>query len=125
VFPSLWEMLSATSFVQMSRFNFETIELVRSGFESWTAELRGSADRPNFHLVEVSFDALVDDEERAYMNALPTNLYLPDEDVDRLRSAGRRLLRESPRFQGALRAMGWPESASAPAPAPRTSADLR
>ena len=123
--PSLWQMLSVTSSVQMNRFNFETIELVRSGFEAWTAELRGSADHPHFHLVEVSFDALIDREERAYMNALPTSLKLPDEDVDRLRSAGRRLLRESSAFQGALRAMGWPESASAPEPAPRTSADPR
>ncbi len=47
-----------------------------------------------------------------YLNALPTSFSLPDEDVDRLRAAGRTLLRESSAFQGALRAMDWPETAS-------------
>lgn len=54
-------------------------------------------------LIEVAFDELGDENERAYFNALPTNFNLPPEAIDRLREAGARLLRESPGFQSLLR----------------------
>jgi NTE family protein len=114
--PSLAQLLTLSMGAQMNRYNYETIELVRSGFEAWAAELRGAGRTPRFHLVEVSFDAMADPEERAYLNALPTSLTLPDEDVDRLRRAGRRLLRESSAFQELLRVMGWPSTAEATSP---------
>lgn len=123
IIPSLWQMLDASSGAQINRYNFETIELVRRGFAEWATQMRGAHGPPGFHLVEVSFDAMVDRQERAYLNALPTSLALPREDVDRLRSAGRLLLRSSPSFRQALREMGWPEPATAPEPAPRTSGD--
>ena len=109
--PSLAQLLTLSMGAQMNRYNYETIELVRSGFETWAAELRENGRTPRFHLVEVSFDAMADPEERAYLNALPTSLALPDEDVDRLRQAGRRLLRASTAFQELLRVMGWPSTA--------------
>jgi len=125
IIPSLWQMLSASTGAQINRFNFETIELVRRGFNRWVGEMQGSNGPPGFHLVEVSFDAVVDPEERAYLNALPTSLHLPDEDIDRLRRAGRRLLRESPSLRGALRAMDWPMPALELETAPHTSGDPR
>ena len=54
-------------------------------------------------LIEIGFDELEDDEERAYFNALPTSFNLPPEAVDRLREVGARLLRNSPDFQRLLR----------------------
>lgn len=125
IIPSLWQMLNATSGAQIARYNFETIELVRHGFELWTREMKGPAGPPAFHLVEVSFDAMVDPQERRYLNDLPTSLTLPAEDVDRLRRAGRQLLRTSPSYQAVLRDMAWPATATPQETAPRQEADLR
>jgi NTE family protein len=49
------------------------------------------------------FDALKDETERDYLNGQPTSFVLPDEAVDRLRSAARRILGESEEFQRLLR----------------------
>jgi NTE family protein len=54
-------------------------------------------------MIDVSFDALEDPDERRYFKRLPTSFTLTDKQVDRLREAGRRLLRESPEFQRLLR----------------------
>jgi NTE family protein len=56
-------------------------------------------------MINVSFDALEDADERRYFKQLPTSFYLKDEDVDRLREVGRRLLRDSPEFQRLLKAL--------------------
>ena len=52
------------------------------------------------HFVEVSFDSILDPAERRYFKGLPTSFVLKDEEVDSLREVGRRLLRDSPAFQG-------------------------
>jgi len=103
LFQSIALMTGVSAGIQIRRFNFETIELVRRSFENWTRRL-GDAGRPaEFQLVELNFSNLRDDEERRYFNNLPTSLSLDDEAIDRLRETGRRLLRESPEFQKALR----------------------
>jgi NTE family protein len=45
------------------------------------------------------------DQQNFYLN-LPTSFFLPGTDVDKLRSAGRELLRSNPRFQELLRDLG-------------------
>ena len=53
----------------------------------------------------MSFEAIVDEEGRRFFNNLPTTLHLEADVVDRLRAAGRRLLRESPEFRAFLAAI--------------------
>ncbi len=99
--PSLRAIVSSVSGVQIHRYNFETLTLLRASMEQWAREFppdeRGEGVQ--FHLVELAFDFLEDPEERHYFNNLPTSFNLPDEAVDRLQEAGRRLLRESEDFQ--------------------------
>jgi hypothetical protein len=45
------------------------------------------------------------DQQNFYLN-LPTSFFLPGTDVDKLREAGRELLRSNPRFQELLRDLG-------------------
>ncbi len=54
------------------------------------------------YVVNVSFAGVPDAEERAYLNELPTSFVLPDEAVDRLRTAGGAALLNSPDFQQLL-----------------------
>ena len=92
--------------IQTRTSNFETIELLRSSFEGWARELSERRNEPvEFRLVDLYFDALTDPAERAYLRNLPTSLALDDEAVDRLRRAGRELLRSSPDLRDALAGM--------------------
>ena len=53
-------------------------------------------------MVEVSFDALVDEAEKEHLRDLPTSFSLEPEDVDRLRKAAGKILQESDEFQALL-----------------------
>ncbi len=50
-------------------------------------------------MVEVGFSHVRDRVRRHYLNNLPTSFVLDDEAVDRLREAGREVLRNSEEFQ--------------------------
>jgi NTE family protein len=102
--PSVRSIVSSISGVQIHRYNFETLALLRSSMEQWAKEfpLDERGQRVRFHLVELAFDFLEDPEERRFFNNLPTSFDLPDETVDRLRDAARRLLRESEDFRRLL-----------------------
>lgn len=93
------------------RFNVETLAHARSSLEEAAQELAAhqkkqgppGAEDVQALLIEISFDDLEDEKERAFFNALPTNFNLPPEAVDKLREIGARLLRNSPEFQRLLR----------------------
>jgi len=73
----------------------------------------------NIRVIEVSFDALPDPAERAYLITLPTSFVFDNEAVDRLRIAAKNAILASPEVKrlidnGALRMTG---------PGPRVGAD--
>jgi len=99
----LTRLIQTVTGIQTRSSNFETIELVRSSFEGWAREISERRGHPvEFRLVDLYFDALRDPAERAYLRNLPTSFVLDDEAVDRLRAAGRELLRSSPLMHEAL-----------------------
>jgi uncharacterized tellurite resistance protein B-like protein len=61
-----------------------------------------------FEFVEVGFSQVADSEEREALRRIETSFTLSDEKVDRLIAAARRVLRDSPEFQRALRVLGEP-----------------
>ena len=63
----------------------------------------GACGDIKFYLIEVKFDALPDEAERAYFIDLPTSFKLSDEEVDKLRDAAHRILTQSEDFQRLLR----------------------
>jgi NTE family protein len=75
------------------------------------------------YVVDVSFAALGNADERDYLNQLPTTFVLPDEAVARLRAAAGRIMYESPEVRRLLAdiaatAATAPTGAGAPAPRP-------
>jgi hypothetical protein len=90
--------------VQISSYNFETLDLLRESLKTWADEIPPDAHgrRVQTYIPVVAFESIEDPAERAYFNALPTSFYLDDEAVDRLIAAGRRLLRRSSEFQRLL-----------------------
>ena len=88
--PPFAAMFDSYSSIAISRYNIETVALLREGFARWTDEIRkgrcpegqistapGSCGDIEFYLVEVKFDALKDPAERTYYKRLPTSFSLP------------------------------------------------
>lgn len=105
--PSLAAVIDAVSNTQIYSYNFETLELMRESIERWARGLPHDAQgrAVETFVVEIAFEALADAKQREYFDGLPTSFALPDEAVDRLVDAGRRLLRESPDYQRLLAAL--------------------
>lgn len=114
--PGLKSMLKSSSTLSITRYNFETIMLLRASMKQWKEEVQrnrckggsistkpGACGDIQFYLIEVKFDALPDEEERTYFTKLPTSFKLSDEEVDKLRDAAHRILTQSEAFQRLLR----------------------
>ncbi|GAB63031.1 MAG: patatin-like phospholipase family protein [Candidatus Jettenia sp.] len=113
--PPFSAMLKSYSSVSITRYNYETVMLLRESFHKWTEEVQknrcgdgpiitesGGCGDIKFYLVEVRFDMLKDDTEREYLKGLPTSFKLSAEQVDHLREVAHRILTESKDFQQLL-----------------------
>ncbi len=114
--PGFAAMLSSYSSIAISRYNFETVMLLRESFSRWTKEIQenrcaggpvatepGGCGDIKFYLIEVKFDAIRDEAERTYFKTLPTSFKLSDEVVDKLRIKAAVLLRNDKEFQQLLK----------------------
>lgn len=98
--PGLADTVAAAATVPLDNYSFETLELLRT-----TVKEFGADARVELYPVEVAFEYIVSDAERAFFKGLPTNFELPRETIDRLRAVGRRLLAEDPEFRKLLKAL--------------------
>jgi NTE family protein len=114
--PPFGAMLSSYSSIGISRYNTETVSLLRESFPRWADEIRkgrcgsgaistepGSCGDIQFYYVEVRFEALDDAAERTALKRLPTAFVLEPEQVDQLRDAARRILTKDKEFQRLVR----------------------
>jgi NTE family protein len=114
--PFTSDMLDSFSSISISRYNIETVALMRELLPKWSDEIRrgrcapgeikkdpGTCGDIQFYLVELKFDALKNEEERSYFKRLPTSFRLEPDEVDRLRAVAQRLLAESKDFQKLLK----------------------
>lgn len=101
-------LLKATG-VPIDRYSYEALEILDDTAFRWRMLRRdpagGVSAVPDIEVyaVDVSFAALGDSREVAYLNDLPTSFALTPEAVDRLRTAGGVVVRESPEFARLLR----------------------
>jgi len=59
-------------------------------------------------VIDVSFEAVRDPQEREFLLNLPTTLSLPPESIERLRRAAREVLQASPAYRDLLKALEAP-----------------
>ncbi|MCK7497256.1 MAG: hypothetical protein MZW92_45305 [Comamonadaceae bacterium] len=110
--PPLSAMVSNYSTIAIVRYNRETMAVLQESFGRWAHQIRsgrcpagqiskepGSCGDIEFYMADVRFENLRDKAEDNYLSKLPTSFRLPSEDVDRLKAAAGRLLRESKEFQ--------------------------
>jgi NTE family protein len=113
--PGVFRVLSSVTSTPLSRYNFETIELMKSNFKLWAEDVRtGRCNDPeykgdkalcddiDFFLIDLDFDDIPDEKERVYFKSLPTSFKLSDEVVDKLREMAGRLLNQSKVWQRLL-----------------------
>ena len=97
--PGLREVIGAITSDQITRYSTDTIDIVETAYKFWTEQI-STPDRPvTIDFVEVSFQAVKDATKREYLNNIGTNFDLNDEQVDRLISAAREVLRVSPELK--------------------------
>ncbi len=121
--PGAIAQLMQSAGLPIERYSFETIETMKDIAEIWKwrrellvdkarfagateAQAQASVPRVDLNVLDVSFDAIRDPQERSYFMNLPTSFVLPDEAIDRLRDVAGELLRESQEFQSVLRSLG-------------------
>lgn len=110
--PGVAAMLGSYSSIAITRYNFETVMLLRESFDGWKSEVQenrcanktvstepGGCGDIEFYLIEVKFDALNDKDERTYYKTLPTSFKLSEEVVDELRTVAGRILNESSEYR--------------------------
>lgn len=85
--------------IPVDRISFDALAQVGEKLAAWQADSKPGQAARRAYLAQVSFDGLQDPAELLYFKQVKTSLTLPKEQVDRLREAGGRLLREAPGFQ--------------------------
>ncbi len=104
--PSIKETIGAVSSIQLRRYNADTLQLLDDKLKDWAHEL-STPDRPvDVYFIKLSFSEIGQPETLRFFNLIPTSFDLSDEQVDKLISAGRKLLRNNPDFQRFLAAHG-------------------
>jgi len=105
--PGIGAILGASSTIMINKYNFETIELLHHVAREWTHDDEVHGQKPiDFYIVHVAFDALADERERDYFNAVPTSLALEPEQVDNLREIASKLLYENREFRRLVQDIG-------------------
>ncbi len=116
----LGDIIGLTSAIMVEGSNFETMHLLRQSLKYWEVEWARAGSNmiaKKTYLIEVGFDALVDEDEKASYADIPTSLQLPEEAVDRLRAVAGHILYKSKSFQDLVRELGGriPETHELPA----------
>jgi NTE family protein len=122
--PGTVEILIRAAGVPIDHYSYEAVELLKDIAARWARERRvrelaGCSSNPaaaicaevrppnaEIYAIDVSFSALSDAKERAFLNEQPTSFVLPAEAVDRLRAAAGKIILASPEFQRLLKDAG-------------------
>jgi len=108
--PSSISVIDTTTTIQANKYSTETIDLLRQQFPKWREQVEqgrckelNTADcaEIDFQLIEINLEDLKQ-SEIAKLGIIPTSLELPNETVDQLKSAGKRLLQRSEKFRSLI-----------------------
>ncbi|RUO65132.1 NTE family protein [Pseudidiomarina planktonica] len=100
--PDIENTISAVTDTQLHRYNAATISLIRRSMERWSEDLSELWSPIEPYLIELSFDGVQQEDERNFLNQIPTSLSLTKEQSSALAKAGRELLKDNPEFQRLL-----------------------
>lgn len=110
--PTVFQVIRNVKDIPINRYSFETTELFKSQIE--TRVRREGGQETEFYLVEVTLEAITDENERERYMRIPTSFALPAETVDELQRLARRLLTDSPDYRRLLLNLGTGKDADVP-----------
>ncbi|HEX5162401.1 MAG TPA: patatin-like phospholipase family protein [Steroidobacteraceae bacterium] len=110
------KVMDAVVSATFNRYSFETMNLLRARVKRWENEVRTTRCQSavaipdcgefDVDLVELSFEQVKDDDEREYLDRIPTSFTLSTEEIIRLRRAAHLLVEESPELRHFLEESG-------------------
>lgn len=114
--PGVGKTMDAVTSIQLHRYNVATVQKTQQSLERWANEL-STPERPvTPYFIRLSFAEVADEPLRRFLNEIPTSFALSDDQVDKLISAGRELLRNSAEFQRLLASLQRPDGAAETGP---------
>lgn len=96
-------VLRKTTVNMMTDTSFETLGLLEKVSEDVNSYQLPGAKPVGVYVIHVGLFGIMDADERAFMNAIPTTFALTREQVDRLIAVGPKLLKESKRYEALVR----------------------
>lgn len=103
--PSSAQVVAAVSGTQIERFTLESLSLLEEAFQKWATDLSTPEQPVIPFFIQLDFESVANTRQRTFLNNMATSLSLPDDEVDVLIKAGRKLLHESPEYQKLLRTL--------------------
>lgn len=100
--PSSVQVVGAVSNTQIERYTIESLSLLEEAFYEWATELSTPTQPVIPYFIKLDFKSIGNKKQRNFLNNMATSFSLPDNEVDKLIEAGRKLLRQSPEFQQLL-----------------------
>lgn len=110
--PTALQVIRNVKDIPINRYSFETTELFKSQIENRVR--REGGQETEFYLVEVTLEAITDENERDRYMSIPTSFALPAETVDELQRLARRLLTDSPDYRRLLLNLSTDKDADVP-----------
>lgn len=123
--PGLRAVASAVIDIPIDRFSQETLRRFRVLADQWNEEAKKSGDgrRADMYFVSLNLRDLPESELRNSVLNIPTSFYLPANEVNDLKEAGRVLLSRSEEYRRLLKDLSLPPPEVKPVPEPAPKHD--
>lgn len=113
--PDIFSTINAMTDIQLHRYNTATVAEMTRSLQLWADRISTEETKVDVFFIRLHFDQLPSPSLRSYINEVPTNFNLTNQQVDTVIKAGRDLLRQNPDYQRLLATIRA-ESDSANAP---------
>ena len=110
--PTIFQVIRNVKDIPINRYSFETTELFKAQIENDIH--RQDGQDTELYLIEVTLEAISNENEREHYMGIPTSFVLPAETVDDLRHLAHRLLTDSPDFGRLLHDIGAQQGSKIP-----------
>jgi NTE family protein len=99
---SLWRTVPGVAFSTMANYSFETVTSLR---EIVNAKMALHYTTKDIYVIEVGMEGIADDQDYLFFSKVPTRLYLPPADIERIMRIGHAALYDDKEFQRLRRDM--------------------
>jgi NTE family protein len=103
--PDIFTTISSMTDIQLHRYNTATLAEMQRSLDDWAEQLSTPEHQIDVFFIKLSFSDIKSDELKNYINQIPTNFNLSDNQVDTVIESGRSLLKNNPEFQRLLEDM--------------------